>query len=93
MFLGKTNTSIISTGNALRLLKSCKKAYDKRNEYTLTGLATMKSEDDYKDVIREIGCNPFFVNYNNFEQIRMYRKYCSSVNRPQIIIDATRSSF
>lgn len=31
------------------------------------------------------------VHYYNPEQVHMYRKYCSSVKHPQIIIDATGS--
>jgi len=33
----------------------------------------------------------FFVYYSDAEQIHLYRKYCSHVKYPKIIIDATRS--
>lgn len=51
----------------------------------------MKKEDKFKDIIRDIGCDPFYIHYYNPEQIHMYRKYCSNVKYPQIIIDATGS--
>lgn len=42
-------------------------------------------------MIKEIGYDPFFIHYTNAEQIHMYREYCSHVNYPEIIIDATGS--
>jgi len=51
----------------------------------------MRKEDEFKDIIREVGYEPFFVHYTNGKQIHMYRKYCSQVNYPEIIIDATGS--
>lgn len=51
----------------------------------------MKKENEYKDIIRNVGCDPFFIYYYNQEQIHMYREYCKSVTHPQIIIDATGS--
>jgi len=66
-------------------------ASEKRNADTLIAIAIMKKEDEFKGVIREIGYDPFFLHYTNAEQIEMYRKYCSHVNYPEIIIDATGS--
>lgn len=51
----------------------------------------MKKEDIFKDIIRDFGCDPFFIYYYNPEQIQIYRNYCSNVKYPQIIIDATGS--
>lgn len=51
----------------------------------------MKSEDDYKNVIHDMGSHPFFIHYHSGEQIHMYRKYCSCNSSPQLIIDATGS--
>lgn len=51
----------------------------------------MRNEDKFKNIIRDVGYDPFFVHYQNAEQIHMYRKYCSSVGHSQIIIDATGS--
>jgi hypothetical protein len=51
----------------------------------------MKSEDDFKNIIHDMGIHPFYVHYHSGEQIHMYRKYCSSNTYPQLIIDATGS--
>lgn len=80
--------SIIPTGNALRLLKSRKIASEKRNKDTFTTISIMRKEDEFKDIIREVGYEQFFVHYTKEEQIHMY---CSQVNYPEIIIDATGS--
>lgn len=64
---------------------------NKRNVDTLTAIVLMKKEDKFKNIIRDVGCDPFFVHYYNPEQIHLYRKYCSSVKYPQIVIDATGS--
>lgn len=50
----------------------------------------MKTEDDFKDVIHDIGFDPFFVHYHCAEQIHMYRNYCKQTT-PKLIIDATGS--
>jgi len=34
----------------------------------------MKKEDEFKDVIHDIGYDPFFVQYNSAEQINIYMK-------------------
>jgi len=50
----------------------------------------MKTEDDFKNVIHDIGFDPFFIHYHCAEQIHMYRNYCKQTN-PKLIIDATGS--
>ncbi|KAL4121324.1 hypothetical protein QTP88_013861 [Uroleucon formosanum] len=88
--MGGNNPSIIPTGNALRLLKSHKIAFEKRNNDPLTAIILMKQENEYKGVIKNIGCDPFFIFYYIPEQRHMYRQYCRSVHQnlvthPQII--------
>lgn len=51
----------------------------------------MKTEINFKEVIRDIGCDPFFIHYCNPEQIHIYRNYCRQNKNPQLIIDATGS--
>jgi len=51
----------------------------------------MKGEDDFNGVIRDIGCDPFFVHYHSNEQIHLYRSYCKNKTRPTLVIDATGS--
>lgn len=51
----------------------------------------MKTENKYKDILRNVGYDPFFIHNYNPEQIHMYRKYFNSVTYPQLIIDATGS--
>lgn len=51
----------------------------------------MKTEEEYKNVIHDIGCDPFFVHYFNSEQIHVYRNYCKNSRNPKVIIDATGS--
>lgn len=48
----------------------------------------MKGEDDFKGMIRDIGCDPFFVHYHSSEQTHLYRNYCRNKNKPTLIIDA-----
>lgn len=75
----------------MRLLKSKYHRANKRNDDTLTALSIMKGEDDFKEVIRDIGFDPFFVHYHSSEQIHLYRSYCRNRNTPTLIIDATGS--
>jgi len=51
----------------------------------------MKTEDDFKSVIRDVGCDPFFAHYHTYEQIHLYRSYCRNERQPKLIIDATGS--
>lgn len=51
----------------------------------------MKNEDEYKNIIHDVGIYPFFVHYNCAEQAHMYRSYCNSVEIPKLVIDATGS--
>lgn len=51
----------------------------------------MKGEDNFKDVIRDIGCDPFYVYYHSNEQIHLYRSYCQNKTKPTLVIDATGS--
>lgn len=51
----------------------------------------MKSEEDFKYVIRDIGCDPIFVHYHSSEQIHLYRTYCERERNPKLIVDATGS--
>lgn len=51
----------------------------------------MKSETEYKTVIRDIGLDPFFLHYHTGDQIQLYRNYARESKCPQIIIDATGS--
>lgn len=51
----------------------------------------MKGEDDFKGVIRDIGCDPFFVHYHWSEQIHLYRSYCQNNTKPTLVIDAIGS--
>lgn len=67
--------SIISTANSLRILKSQILASNRRHEDSLTSITLMKNEDDFKNVIHDIGCNSFYVQYHCAEQIHMYKNY------------------
>jgi len=89
--LGTAEPSIIPTGNALRVLKSKKLTAKQRHHDTLTTLAFMKKEDDYINVLHDMGFDPFFIQYYCPEQIHIYRNYCNSVKYPKLIIDATGS--
>lgn len=83
--------AILPTGNALRIQKSKQLKANRRNDDSLTALYMMKNEDNFKDVIRDVGCDPFFVQYHTHEQIHLYRSYCQSERKPKLIIDATGS--
>lgn len=89
-FLGAPDPSIIPSGNALRILKTRVIQANRRHKDTLTSLAIMKTEDDFKDIIHDIGFDPFYVYYHCAEQVHMYRSYCKEAN-PKLIIDATGS--
>jgi len=49
----------------------------------------MRSEEEYKNFLHDMGCSPFFIHYHGVEQVHLYRSYCRSVSHPKIIIDAT----
>lgn len=51
----------------------------------------MKRENEYQNVIHDMGCDPFFIYYYCAEQIHLYRGYCNSTDTPKLIIDATGS--
>jgi len=51
----------------------------------------MKMENEYINVIHDIGYDPFYVYYHCAEQIHIYRGYCNSTQIPKLIIDATGS--
>lgn len=51
----------------------------------------MKSEVEYKDLIRNMGSDPFFIHYHSGDQIHLYRSYCRNVSHLKLIIDATGS--
>jgi len=89
--LGDPDPPIIPSGNTLRALKSRKIASTKRHNDTITSLVIMKSENDYKNILHDMGSHPFFIHYHSGEQIHMYRKYCSSNPYPKLIVDATGS--
>jgi len=89
--LGDPEPAIIPSGNSLRLLKSRQISANRRHEDTLTCLSLMKKEDDFVDIIHDIGYDPFFVQYNSAEQINIYRSYCCTTKCPKLVIDATGS--
>jgi len=51
----------------------------------------MKKENEFKNTIQDIGCDPFFVHYHSSEQINLYRSYCNLTDYPKLVIDATGS--
>lgn len=51
----------------------------------------MKQEDDFRNVLHDMGYSPFFIHYHNPEQTQIYRNYCHTTDYPRIIIDATGS--
>jgi len=75
----------------LRILKSRKQAQSKRHTDKLTALAIMRTEEDFKNILQDMGSHPFFIHYRCSEQIHIYRSYCRTVQYPLLIIDATGS--
>lgn len=55
----------------------------------MTALTIMKTEEEYKEFLHDMGCDPFFIHYHGGEQVHLYRNYCHNVSYPKIIIDAT----
>jgi len=51
----------------------------------------MKTENEFKDILHDMGFDPFFLHYHSPVQIHVYRSYCKSSSCPKIIIDATGS--
>jgi len=51
----------------------------------------MKSESNFNNILKDMGCYPLFIHYHSPEQIQIYRNYCKTVEHPRIIIDATGS--
>jgi len=88
--LGAPDPSIIPSGNSLRILKSRVITGSRRHEDVLTSLTLMKQEDDFKNILHDIGCDPFYLHYHFADQIQIYRNYCKET-RPRLIIDATGS--
>lgn len=63
-------------------------AGSRRHEDALKSLTLMKQEDDFKNIIHDIGGDPFYLHYHCADQIQIYRNYCKET-RPRLIIDAT----
>jgi len=64
-FLGAPDPSIILSGNTLRILKTRVIQANRRHKDILTFLAIMRTaEDDFKDIIHDIGFYPFYVYYH-----------------------------
>lgn len=60
IFLGNPEPAIIPLGNALRTLKWRNALGNKRHQDVLTSLMYMKNENEYKDILHDMGCEPFF---------------------------------
>lgn len=75
----------------MRTLKSQILANDRRHKDVLISLAIMKREDEFKNVIHDMGYDPFFVHYCSAEQIQIYRSYCNSTKYSKLVLDATGS--
>eukprot|EP00102_Acyrthosiphon_pisum_P022436 XP_016659646.1 PREDICTED: uncharacterized protein LOC107883669 [Acyrthosiphon pisum] len=70
--LMKTNDlepSIIPTGHALRNFKRRQRLNNERNSNKLKALCMMKTENEFKSVINDIGLDPFFLFYHTGDQI------------------------
>lgn len=91
LILGGFEPAIIPTGNCLRSLKSKTLANNRRHKDVLISLMIMKKENEYQNVMHDMGCDPFFIHYHCAEQIHLYRGYCNSTETPKLIIDATGS--
>jgi len=89
--LGESEPAIIPTGNCLRSLKSKTLANNQRYKDVLISLMIMKRENEFKNIIHDLGCDPFFIHYYCAEQVHLYRGYCNSTETPKLIIDATGS--
>lgn len=75
----------------MRIIKHRQLQKNKRHPETLTALAIMKTEEDFKDVLNDMGGNPFFLHYHCGELIHLYRGYCRQNKYPKLIVDATGS--
>lgn len=51
----------------------------------------MKNENEYKNIIHNIGYDPFFIHYNCAEQVYIYRSYSCTTENLKLVIDATGS--
>lgn len=51
----------------------------------------MQKEENFNNVLHDIGCNPFYLHYCCSEQINVYRQYFCSTKYPKLIIVATGS--
>lgn len=49
----------------------------------------MKSEEAYKDCIRDIGLDPFFIHFYTPDQVHLYKAYSRNSVYLSLIIDAT----
>lgn len=53
-------------------------------------MALKQIDDEFKDFLRDLSYEPFFVHYYGEQQMHLYRNYCRNVSRSKIIIGATR---
>lgn len=91
IILGDHEPAILPSGNCLRTLKCKHLINNRRHKDVLTSLAIMKNENEYKNIVHDIGYDPFFVHYNCAEQVHIYRSYSCTTENPKLVIDATGS--
>lgn len=51
----------------------------------------MKNENEFKNILHDMGSEPFFLHYHCPEQIHVYRSYTRHSSYPKLVIDATGS--
>lgn len=89
MKYGDKEPSHLPSKNALRLIKYKALKEDQLSSDPILALSLLKSEASYKEIIRDIAYDKFFVHYWATTEINSYRMYAKNSNISRITIDAT----
>ncbi len=91
MKFGETEPSHLPTLNALRLIKSRERRKSFIHENPIISLSLLKQISPYKDIVRDIGLDKFFVHYWSKTELNCYRMFTRQNRIPTVSIDATGS--
>lgn len=91
MKFGDPEPSHLPTLNALRIMKCKDRKKDYIHDNPIIAINVMMHSPQFKETIRALGYEPFYVYYWMLSQIQVYNTYCKEQNYTKICIDATGS--
>jgi hypothetical protein len=91
MDYGDSIPSHIPSLNALRLIKYKTLKKHQMHENPVISISLLKATPPYNNIIKDIGCDRFFMHYWTTSEVNNYRVYAKQTSVPTISIDTTGS--